>query len=113
MKKRRDYKSGALMLILIVIVFHTFIHLTLINQEKNVNTSSLSGLSISEDKVGENLESKDIWKSVSRVSVVFEWFIAAIFVLFLHFNKKVASDDELSKVKVLIEKRKDLYTLVN
>ena len=107
MKKRVDFKSGILIIILVMIISHTFVHLAYYNKE-NAKSASVSGLSVSGENVGENLEKKDIWKSFSRVSIVFEWFIAAFFVLFLHFSNKVGANDEYEKVKSLIMIRNNL-----
>ena len=104
MKKRADFKSGILIIVLIMIISHTFIHLAYYNAEK-AKSASVSGLSVSERNVGENLGKKDVWKSFSRVSIVFEWFIAAFFVLFLHFSNKIGADDEYEKVKGLVMAR--------
>ena len=54
MKKRADFKSGILIIVLVMIISHTFIHLAYYNKE-NAKGASVSGLSISEGNVGENV----------------------------------------------------------
>ena len=99
MKKRKHLKSKILMLILVLALAHTFVHLTFLNKSSTIGNDSVSGLSISEENKGENLEGKNVWNSFSRIFVVLEWFIAAFFVLFLHFSNKAGSNDEYNKVK--------------
>ena len=108
MKKRKHLKSKILMLILVLAVAHTFVHLTFLNKNSTIDNDSVSGLSISGESIGENLEGKDVLKSFSRIFVVLEWFVAAFFVLFLHFSNKTGSNDEYDKIKGLVGGRNNL-----
>ena len=106
MKKRFIFSEMVFSVLLVIALIHLSIHLSIFGSLiSGTGEKGISGLSVGNYNVGEEVDGDEVWFSFSRIFVFVEWMFVGFIVLFLHFRQKSGTDEEYEKVKIFLNSR--------